>query len=80
LKFGHIYRQVRRADERKPCKLCNFRRCGFPEARRGIDARADSRAAERQPVDALQRIFLHVRAPDLDARHVSLDDAPRQGA
>ena len=47
---------VRRADERQPGEPGDLGRRCLGEAGRGVDPGADRRAAERQPIDALQRI------------------------
>ena len=48
---------VGRADERQPGQPGDLGRGGLGEAGRGIDAGADRGAAEREPVDALQRVL-----------------------
>jgi hypothetical protein len=48
---------VRRADEGQPGELRDLGRRGCGEARGRIDSGAHRGAAEREPVDALQRIL-----------------------
>ena len=52
---------VGRADERQPGQPGDLRRRRLGEAGRGIDAGADRRAAQRQLVDALQRVLRRSR-------------------